>query len=101
MPVESRFRLERPFDIADAFSQRRSGALSVLVDDVVESPARRTAVHQRRVGLWAAGGDGLVRSRVGTPREGSGRENMVPAGSSYLRRRRGSSSALPSWYPRR
>ncbi|PRQ43886.1 hypothetical protein RchiOBHm_Chr3g0473181 [Rosa chinensis] len=107
MPVESRFRLERPFDIAEAFSQRRSGSLAVLNDQRVESlesPARRralaTPVHQRRLGLWAAGGDGLARSRMRTPRAAIGRENVLLAGSSSRRRGRGSNSVLPSWYPR-
>lgn len=112
MPAESRFRLERAFDIAEAFSQRRSGSLAVLIDErgeLFESPARRralaTPVHQRRLGFWATGGGvghGLARSRLRTPRAaiGHGQENMPPVGSSSRRRGRASNSVLPSWYPR-
>lgn len=104
----------RPFDIAEAFTQRRSGAVGILVDGSPE-PARQrasaTSVTQRPLGIWARGG-GLAPSSLRTPRTAIGRgrsafgisapdrENTPPVGSSSRRRGRASNSVLPSWYPR-
>ncbi|XP_050382976.1 protein POLYCHOME-like [Argentina anserina] len=109
MPAESRFRLERQFDIAEAFAQRRSGGVGILVDERPE-PAG-TPVAQRPLGIWARGGV-VAPSSLRTPGTGIGRgrsalgtvtparENTPPAGGSSRRRGSGSNSVLPSWYPR-
>ncbi|XP_004305341.1 PREDICTED: protein POLYCHOME-like [Fragaria vesca subsp. vesca] len=116
MPAESRFRLVRPFDIAEAFAQRRSGGVRILVDERPEPTRLRAAaavtpVTQRPLGIWATGG-GVAPSSLRTPGTGIGRErsafgmvtpareNTQPVGGSSRRRARRTNSVLPSWYPR-
>ncbi|XP_050382839.1 protein POLYCHOME-like [Argentina anserina] len=113
MPAESRFRLVRPFDIAEAFAQRRSGGVRILVDER-PGPARfmaAPAAIRRPLGIWGTSGrvapsslrtpgTGIRRGRSGLGVVTPARENTPPVGSFSRRRGQGSNSVLPYWYPR-
>ncbi|XP_004288146.1 PREDICTED: protein POLYCHOME-like [Fragaria vesca subsp. vesca] len=113
MPAESRFRLVRPFDIAEAFAQRPTGGVGILIEERPEPTRLRAAavatpVTQRPLGIWARTGGGVAPSSLRTPGTGRGafgmmtpgRENTPPVGGSSRRRGQRSNSVLPSWYPR-
>lgn len=116
---ESRDRLERQVDLAEAFARRRSeGILDEqemspnLIGTTIAHATTTTTAQQRPTNPGPGGGGAILRRSLGSPISGGigrnrylyrspvlSRENSA-AGSSRRSRSRGRNSVLPIWYPR-